>query len=103
MSLPFEPHFLVFAAEGTDEPLRMVTAIHYRATRHARDHYRRVRSCVSAGIAPLLINNVVRYSPLVVPDDYRALDSYRHISFTLPAPLLLNHLSVFIAKKRARG
>ena len=63
MSLPFEPHFLVFAAEGTDEALRIVTAIHYRATRHARDHYRRVRSCVSAGIAPLLVHEHVGTEP----------------------------------------
>jgi hypothetical protein len=73
---------LVFAAEGTDEALRMVTAIHHRAAGHARDHNRGVRSGVSAGIAPLLINNVVRDIPLVVSDDYRALDSYRYIVYS---------------------
>src|SRR5829696_5440550 len=81
-TLPFEPHFLVFAAEGADKALRVVTAIHYRAAGHTRDHYRGVRSDVSAGIAPLLINNMVRDIPLVVSNDYRTLDSYRHIVYS---------------------
>ena len=81
-SLPFEPHFLVFAAEGADKALRVVTTVHFRAAGHTRDHYRGVRSDVSAGITPLLINNIVRDIPLVVSDDYRALDSYRYIVYS---------------------
>ena len=72
----------MFAAEGADKALRMVTTVHFRAAGHTRDHNRRVRSDVSAGIATLLINNVVRDTPLVVSDDYRALDSYRYIVYS---------------------
>src|SRR5215204_5774473 len=38
--LPFEPHFLVFAAEGADKALRVITTVHCRAAGPARDHNR---------------------------------------------------------------
>src|SRR5215204_521163 len=93
--LPFEPHFLVLAAEGADKALRVITAIHYRAAGHTRDHDRGVRSCVSAGIAPLLINDVVRDVLLVVSDNYRTLDSYRH--WLLPMLLYYTVGALYIA------
>src|SRR5919112_4641996 len=78
LSAPFDFHRLPVSAHRADEALPVVAAVHARAVGFTRNGDGGTASNVPAGLALAPVQDLVKVASPMFPDDYRALDSYRH-------------------------